>query len=283
MKIDNPIHIVRALWGSSKKVLDEIPKIPLFKNETVFVWGLENKEYLKSLGYIPVLVKDNVAKITNLRELHPDDAKGVLEEHLHTYTGDHRYSTPKLHFAHKLEALRLADNMFGEYLFLDWDIDIIKPLDSLFFDHIKRRGSFQVPLYAYHEDWLREAEQKENLDKDTQEFVRTHNQLLNKYSWKLNNLRICPNACFIYSNNQKIGTKLLDIFNDYNLEICIEEFATYLFTNCSLEEYIDRYLPIVLNGRETEPLSEGMNQAIKDVNKFTDTLVKKQLYLHHYA
>ena len=38
------MKIIRVLWGN--KINNEIPKIPLLKNEVVYVWGKENNKML---------------------------------------------------------------------------------------------------------------------------------------------------------------------------------------------------------------------------------------------
>ena len=54
------VKIVRALWGDINQFIDEIPKKPKY-DEMVYVWGVENNEYLKKCGYNTTLI--NVTNI----------------------------------------------------------------------------------------------------------------------------------------------------------------------------------------------------------------------------
>jgi hypothetical protein len=55
MSVNNPIQIVRALWGNNFNIHKEVPKTPIFKNEIVLVWGIKNQAFLKNLGYSTIL------------------------------------------------------------------------------------------------------------------------------------------------------------------------------------------------------------------------------------
>ena len=66
------IRVVRALWGKLEWFKDEIPNKPLF-NEVVVVWGEENFNYLKSLGYDCIFVSSD-AKVKD-----PDSIEAVVE------------------------------------------------------------------------------------------------------------------------------------------------------------------------------------------------------------
>lgn len=283
MKIDNPIPVIRALWGDREETLSEIPKTPMFKNEIVFVWGIKNKNYLLGLGYKVILVKDNLEESEDLSNLTEAVKRWAIEEHNASYVGHSRYSSPYLHFAHKLEALRLGDKIYGEYLFLDWDITLAKDIDEQFFEKIREKGNFQCPIYAYCEDWLEEIEEylPDDDNGNMKNFTALQDKLLTRYSWKLNKLRVCPCACFIYSNHANNGIKLLDIMKKYKLETCVEEYAIFLLSNCSLDQYIKQYDPVVLNGKAWEQQSDKMTEAIKEINRYVLTKSEKDIYLYH--
>jgi hypothetical protein len=55
---------------------------------------------------------------------------------------------------------------------------------------------------------------------------------------------------------------------------CIEEFAFYLYCNCTLDEYISKYEPIVIRGN-------SQNENIRPLDKHIDTKIEKDIYLYH--
>jgi hypothetical protein len=255
------MRIVRALWGNSEYIRSEIPKIPLFgEKEIVFVWGKENKELLDKYGYKSLLVKD-------------------------TQT-DPKYSSHLLHFAHKLKAIQLAEGFLNEFLFLDWDISLAKELDEVFYEKIRLGNDIQIPLYGYHGEYREDVEkylkEKNRFSLNSDDFLYNHILNLEKYHWKLNDLKILPCFCFLYIRGKfDLGKKLLDIMNEQGVVACIEEFTFQIYCNCSLEEYINKYEPLVLRGKETDKNLPGMAKAIKEINHYISGKVKKDIYLYH--
>lgn len=277
------MKIVRAYWGNDERRIKEIPKSPLFNNETVFVWGYQNNEHIKNLGYHTVFIKDKkFEKSIKNPELSSGEIHGMIEDHKNNYHTDPRYSHHLKHYAHKLEALKFADKMFDEYLFLDWDITIAKPLDDTFYNLIRSKGNFQCPIYCYHDTWGKDViDTIPNLTSDAIQFVQFQEKELNKYHWKQEEKKILPCAGFIYSNKANKGQELLDIFNKYDLTCCIEEYAIYIMANCSLDEYIKKYDPLVLNGKEYDRYLDKMSDSIKELNKYVSTKLNKNIYLYH--
>ena len=51
MAINNKIPIIRALWGETDRTKNEVFQNPIFTDEIVITWGVENESFLKSLGY----------------------------------------------------------------------------------------------------------------------------------------------------------------------------------------------------------------------------------------
>lgn len=255
------MKIIRALWGSSEYVENEVPEKPLFENEIVFVWGSEKVEMLKDKGYEVVLLCDTITD--------PD------------------YSTHLTHFAHKLLALKAAEERYDEYLFLDWDITLNKPIDDNFWDRVRMGGSLQMPLYAYHrgyrEDLVKwfKGNDPDRFDKNLDEFIYYHIESLYKYHWPLDDALVLPCACFIYSNGIKIGTHLLEVMHKHDIKACIEEFCMYIWADCTLEEYVEFHEPYVLRGKEKDHNLEGMTKAIKHLNKWMETKIPKDIYLFH--
>jgi hypothetical protein len=248
------IQIIRALWGNSSKIIDEIPLTPLFENEIVFVWGEENETYLKKLGYKTI-------------QMPPND-----------------YTTLLNHYTHKLEAIKVADDLFDEYLFLDWDIEIVKPIDDNFYNLIQNKSPLQCPLYSYSVDHFEVVNklliEKNITDQNILDFVKVQEQEIQKYKWLLNNNQVLPCFCFYYTNNIKIGKKLLNIIKQNNILTCIEEFAFYIYTNCTLDDYILNFEPTVIKGKEVSSLIQRQ-QSLNELNNYIDTKINKNIYLIH--
>ena len=255
------MKIVRVLWGDSEYIRSEIPKIPLFgDNEIVFVWGKENKELLNEYGY-----------------------KTIYQNPTSTST---KYSSHLLHFAHKLRAIQLAEDFLDEFLFLDWDITLAKEIDETFYEKIRSGNDIQCPLYGYHgtyrEDVEKYLKEKNGFTLDLDDFLYNHILNLEKYHWALNDLKLLPCFCFLYIRGKfNLGKKLLDIMEKQNIVACIEEFAFQVYCDCTLEEYINKYEPLVIRGKETDKNLPGMAEAIKTINYYISGKVKKDIYLYH--
>lgn len=254
------MKIVRTLWGDSEYIKNEIPRTPLFGSaEIVFVWGTENRRFLDELGYRTVLVDSEIT--------------------------DSEYSTHLLHFAHKLKAIKIAENIFSEFLFLDWDVTIAKDIDDNFYSAIRSGNNIQCPLYGYHANYREDVEifhrndntYTENLD----DFIIKHIENLEKYHWKLGSLKVLPCFCFFYVRDVKVGGKLLEIMKNNNIVACIEEFAFYVYSECSLDDYINKYEPSVIRGKERDKNLPGMTVAISEINSYIGTKIEKDIYLLH--
>ena len=79
------MKLIRALWGNREDIREEVPTTP--DDSVVYVWGKDNLNYLKSLGYETRFVED-------------------------TIESDYMF---------KLIALDLAFKEFYYCMFLDWD------------------------------------------------------------------------------------------------------------------------------------------------------------------
>jgi hypothetical protein len=260
MSVNNPIQIVRALWGNNFNIHKEVPKTPIFKNEIVLVWGIKNQKFLKNFGYSTILIGDN-------------------------QTNDELYNSYLKHYGHKLEAIKLAENMFDEYLFLDWDVDVVKELDDEFYNLIRSGNNIQCPIYAYsknYKDDIISYHRNNGTSSDNLEnFLKYHLEGLTKYSWNYNDLYVIPNFCFFYSNKTKSASELHKLMFDNNLITCIEEFAMWIYSDCTLDEYIFKYEPIVIRGKERDISLPTMDSAFKTINKYVDSKIEKKIYLYH--
>ena len=120
-----------------------------------------------------------------------------------------------------------------------------------------------MPLYSYPSDY------------------HPHWDMVEACSWELDNIRVLPNACFIYTKDTNIGKELLDIVEEYGLEGLPEEFAMYLYANCSLDEYIKRYDTPYLNGREDYQTFVMEGVAVNTAKKLNKYIGKKEILFHH--
>ena len=102
-----------------------------------------------------------------------------------------------------------------------------------------------------------------------------------KYNWEFDDVLALPCFCFFYSNESNVISQLMEIANKYGLTACIEEFAMRIYSNCTLDEYIEKYEPIVIRGKERDKNLERMSESIKKINKYVDLSIDKNIYLLH--
>ena len=117
----NGIKFIRGLWGNFNSFANEIPVTPHY-NEMVYVWGLENYDKLKTLGY---------------------DV---------TFMGDYKLN-PYESLVLKLECLIKGQEDFGEIIFIDWDVKKIKEIDSELLNDLREK-EFSMPTYSYPIQYL---------------------------------------------------------------------------------------------------------------------------------
>lgn len=240
------MEIVRIFWGDDARILKEIPNRPIFNKEVVLTNSLEKIPLFEKRGYRTVYFDFNQS-----------------------------WSTPTLQYNYKLEGIAIADELFNEYLFLDWDVEVLKELDSSFFDRIRVKP-FSVPLYSFPYNYFESLESTNDLNR--LKWIKLQEKFLHKYSWNLSNNWILPNFGFYYSNNIKIGKKLLDISKKLNLQTCVEEFALFYYLNCSLQTYIQNYEPFCIWGRAEDTL---IHPSQKQLHKSILSLENKDIYFKH--
>ena len=97
------VQIIRALWGDYENYVDDI-STPKY-NEIVYVWGEENDRYLKSFGHNTKLVSKNKCEYCDINN----------------------------QFIQKLQSFKFAEDEYGEFLFLDWDVKELYINKSRFF------------------------------------------------------------------------------------------------------------------------------------------------------
>lgn len=256
------IPIIRVFWGSQESLWNEIPLTPLFDEELVIVWGIENESRFKSMGYKTYLIAKT--------ETQPE------------------FSTIWDHFAHKLLALKTAEDLYEEYLFLDWDIQIVKELDFNFWNQIKNGKAIQCPVYAYPANYgdsvfnLIESTPEKNWDPNLKSWIHKQIQVLNQYNWPVDNLLVVPNFCFFYSRRAEVMNNLIHIYKKLEIKTCIEEFALFIWANSSLDEFILKYEPSVIDGRPDEYSHfDIQTDTSKQINQYTRQFINKNIYLKH--
>jgi len=249
------IKIIRVLWGGN--VNHEIPRIPLYpEQEVVYCFDYESFWFIQELGYEAKLVKDTKF----------DGKKGYNK------------------FGRKLQALDLALQEFGEVLLLDWDCFILKPFDKNFYDSLKEKP-IQIPLYIQHKDTKNAV--LEMLVKDqSPSLLRELEDLevgMNKYGWEWEEGVIAPNFGFVYCRDKSFGKKLVDIALEHNLNSVVDEFATLIYVDCTLEEYIEKYIPRVVKGRSDQMIiyDTRIHKLSRKFSKWLDTKVDITNYFEH--
>tara|TARA_R110002012_G_scaffold145976_2_gene304296 strand:- start:4058 stop:4801 length:744 start_codon:yes stop_codon:yes gene_type:complete len=246
------MKIIRVLWGD--KINHEIPKIPLLEDEVVYVWGEKNNELLLERGYETRLLDDV-----------------VFED---------KYN----HFGKKIFALNEALKEFIEVLLLDWDCYMLKPLDEHFYNTLREKP-IQIPLYIQHKD-TKDAILEilpSNQSIELQKELDLLGEGFKKYGWEWEDGYVAPNFGFVYCRNLNFGEQLLKIAQRENLQTVVDEFATLLYVDCSLDEYIEKYLPSVIRGSSNDKfiLDKRLHHLCKKFNNYVDNKIKITPYFEH--
>jgi len=213
------VKFIRAVWGDMD--LSIIPQSPQY-DEIVYVWGIDNKIQLDSMGYNTILCDRNSLNF--------------------------KYTSNLYEFIHKLIALDKACNTFSKILFLDWDYGLEKQLDDVFFNYLNTK-TFLSPLYEYDV-------QLTSYDANVHSFAYNMMYFINNYSWKRDSKCIIPNAGLIYISDSQIGKDLFKIAKNDDVKTLVEEFTIYKWSNCDLDYYIENYQPIICVGRETSTIND---------------------------
>jgi hypothetical protein len=243
------MKFIRTLWGDPKYFTKEIPKTPLY-DEVVYVWGDEANNYLKNLGYNTILVSSD-----------------------NPYLTDYKHSTFGIYIL-KLEALKLGIEQFGKVIFMDWDVKNIKPLDEQFYKDLEDK-ELLMPTYSYP---------KEFLSFDIAGWYNTQLDELSMYSWEMDDIVVIPNASFVYCNNLEIVNKLYSIAKVNDIKTLVEEFAMFIYSNCTLKEYIEKYEPKCLYGRHRTFVFDFGNikkRAEDNLHDTIDSIIDKNIYFVH--
>lgn len=250
MYISKDIKIIRALWGDSKLVLNEVPERPLY-NEYVYVWGIDNYRLLIERGYEAELV---------------DTFHTPFPSKYHT-------------FFNKLVIFKKAIEKFNRILFLDWDCTQIKSIDREFWQWFEGK-SYAAPLYCYPLDLKNHIS---GMDDEQKKWMHLQIPMLDKYSWKHDNLFVLPNACMVYLSDLSLCIKMIEHYRKYNMST-VEEFAMFSSLECSLEYYLKNYeIPFVFGRPDQDYFSLGdlNGDFSRQLNSFIKTNTDKDIYFEH--
>ena len=256
------IKIIRTWWGFYEDKWADVPKVPLYDNEVVYVWGEKNKEKLEERGYACIAMGDN------------------------DFSGSNVYGK-------KLQALDIALKHWGEVLMLDWDCFILKPLDDEFVK-LLRSKPIQVPLYAHYKEpmyALLEAipDNHPILQTDESYFhlidnLSTLESQIQHYHWKWDEALVIPNFGCVYSRDKNFGADLIKIAKENNIKGLVEEFAMWKYANCNMKEYIKRFHPDYVLGVSDDKV-KSRDYTIQEIQLFFNNYIKEKInykpYLEH--
>ena len=122
---------------------------------------------------------------------------------------------------------------------------------------------------------------------NTLSFIKSHENQLRKYHWPINNMLASPNFGFYYSRRPGTGKELLTLAKDNDVTNCVEEHAMFLWANCSLDEYLEKYEPLVVKGAddstwmERQYFEDQSQDVVYKINKYITSKIDKKIYFRH--
>mgnify|MGYP003670731484 FL=1 len=255
--MNTTIPIIRTYWGNRNETRAEIPRLPVYGNHLVYVWGKENETFLKERGFNTFLVDNSLSYFDS-------------------------YNTQ---YGKKLIALDLALQRYDEVLMLDWDCFILRPLDDTFYKMVNKNDTL-CPLYAQHKDTVeafKETFEGRLILDYNLEYFKVLEREFKKYSWNFKEGKISPNFGCVYTSNKNLGKDLIKLVLDNNIEGCIEEHAMFLYANCSLEEYIDKFQPNFVQGVSDDRTDHYfmISKIQKKLNTYIGSKTDMDLYIKH--
>jgi len=170
------LGFIRALWGvydhagkshfwARRTKIDNDIELVLHNkympNFKTYVFGKDNYKFLVDKGYNCQLLDDNPVV----------------------------WDIDTQQFRHKFEAFKFAAEEFDKFVFLDWDMMMIKPLPSDFWDVLAQKATLQAVMRIYHK---------------------------RKAFWRGAGARTVPCGSFIYVGDKTIPIKLIEIWEQLN-------------------------------------------------------------------
>ena len=255
--MNTTIPIIRTYWGNRNETKAEIPRLPVYINHLVYVWGKDNEEYLQNRGFKTFLVEES-------------------------YPYFDSYNTQ---YGKKLVALDLALQKFEKVIMLDWDCYALRPLDENFYKLLDKNETL-CPLYAQHKetvDSFKETFEGRLILDYNLEYFKVLEREFKKYNWDFKEGLASPNFGCLYTSNRNLGRDLIDITVKNKIEGCIEEHAMLLYANCSLEEYIDRYQPTYVQGVSDDRTDHyfKISKIQRKLNKYINNKIDMDIYFKH--
>ena len=257
------VKFIRSYWGDLEnffrrhkdEIIDVSKKTKL--NETVYVWGTYNYNFIKSLGFDCVLMSDKSTE----------------------YGNDYFYHSGK-YMLHKLYAIKKGVQDYGEVIFLDWDCEQIKDIDDGFYELLyEQNKAIQMPLYVYPKNYDEIIFEKwTNMPLKEKNYIMKQKEHLEKHNFDWIDNFVTPNAGFIYCSDEKVMDSLINLNDILKIGIASEEmtFLEYAKENVKdLLGYITNYEPLVCNGKREDHFNQ------KELNDYISQLIKKDLYFIH--
>jgi len=255
------MEFIRILWGDFEKYKNQIVEAKNDNlNETVFVWGDDNKNKIEQLGYECHLVDEN-----------PYDL---------TIADNHTFINHKS-LIHKIVGIKKALEIYNEIIFVDWDCRKEKEIDKNFYDLIKSKESkIQVPLYTYpvvaFEIMLNEIK-----DPVVNNFISKLREYVDKYSFRYGNNYIIPNTGFFYCSDASIIDELLRLIKENDLQTVPDELSVFLYgKELGLNGYIEKMDPLVVGGKIHT--YKWWNHIEDSFDAYKESINKKCKYFKHY-
>ena len=77
--------------------------------------------------------------------------------------------------------------------------------------------------------------------------------------------------------------ELLDIVDKHKLYGCVDELSFFIYVNCSLDEYIDKYHPVMVQGVAQDMTINDLliSKVQREFNDYIDTKLKMDIYMKH--
>ena len=80
-----------------------------------------------------------------------------------------------------------------------------------------------------------------------------------------------------------MGKELCDIVIKNKFKGCVDEIAMFIYSNCTLEEYVEKYLPKFVRGvsNDVNGTDYTISKVQRKLNNYIDTKIDMDIYLKH--
>jgi hypothetical protein len=254
------MQFIRIFWGEFERYEHQIIEAKKDNlNETVFVWGYNNYNKIKEIGYNCELI-----------DLQPYD---------YSIANAHTFENHKS-LIHKIKGIGIALEKYEEVVFLDWDVRKVKEIDNDFYKAIEKKNSdLQIPLYVYPKKafkFLKHTIKNEMM----QEFFTKLESFVSLYSYEDEENYTLPNTGFVYCSDKEIMDDLLEVIDVAGLECIPDELSVFIYANEDIDNYIKEYEPLVVGSKEHG--YDWWNVEEQKLLKYKNKLIKKSIYFEHF-